>query len=61
MTTADLQGVVRGRTFRTTRSAAAALRPPDLVGRDLSAWGIGTPCAESARQTGWSQTQPVDR
>lgn len=32
-----LQGAVRGRTFKTTMPGAAALRPPDLVGRDFSA------------------------
>jgi len=32
-----LRGAVRGRTFKTTRPDAAALRPPDLVDRDFSA------------------------
>ena len=32
-----LQGVVRGRTFKTTIADAAAFRPPDLVQRDFSA------------------------
>ena len=32
-----LQGVVRGRTFKTTVTDPAAFRPPDLVQRDFSA------------------------
>jgi transposase InsO family protein len=32
-----LQGVVRGRTFKTTVADDAAFRPPDLVQRDFSA------------------------
>ena len=32
-----LQGAVRGRTFKTTISDDAAMRPPDLVDRDFSA------------------------
>jgi putative transposase len=31
------QGAVRGRTFKTTSPDAAAMRPPDLVDRDVSA------------------------
>ena len=34
-----LRGVVRGRTFRTTRPDPAAARPADLVGRDFTATG----------------------
>jgi putative transposase len=33
-----LRGVTRGRTFRTTRSDPAAVRPPDRVGRDFTAY-----------------------
>lgn len=32
-----LQGCVRGRVWRTTRADAAAVRPPDLVGRRFAA------------------------
>lgn len=34
-----LQGVRRGKTFKTTRSDESTPRPPDLVKRDFHAWG----------------------
>jgi transposase InsO family protein len=37
MRAAGLQGVLRGRVFRTTKADANATRPPDLVGRDFTA------------------------
>ena len=35
-----LQGVVRGRPFKTTVTDHAAFRPPDLVQRDMTIWGL---------------------
>lgn len=37
MQSMSLQGVIRGRKFRTTKPDEAALRPPDLVDRNFSA------------------------